>query len=197
MDKGSGPCGQENELLDIEMGRRLAVLRLRCGMSQQEAARALGTTQSNISQLEHGKRRISLAAAVRLAEIYHTDLSSFMYNETAASLPDGTGGELIARMLSGEGITDMRQTVRIYFALCEYRMLRALCDLDPAIPEDLFTMPAVEAYELTEEFLCDEPFRLRLLLPDKDLCAGLIPDDLTQLREFAAACEKLLRSLKQ
>lgn len=56
------------------MGVTLKQARLDRGISQAEAARRLGLHQSQISRMESGKRRVSLAEAMKLAKLYNVKL---------------------------------------------------------------------------------------------------------------------------
>ena len=55
-----------------EVGKRLRVLRLKRGLTQQELAELLGTTQSNVSGLERGTRSLTVHQVVKLAEALRT-----------------------------------------------------------------------------------------------------------------------------
>lgn len=52
------------------IGRLLAAGRERAGMSQAEAARALGIPQSQIAKLELGTRQLQFIEGMRLATLY-------------------------------------------------------------------------------------------------------------------------------
>ncbi len=60
-----------------EMIERLKKARLDCGLDQQKTARLLGTTQSYISKLESGQRRIDVLQLRELARIYKKSASYF------------------------------------------------------------------------------------------------------------------------
>lgn len=61
---------RENQIV----GRLLGDARERAGLSQAAAARALGVQQSRIAKMEIGKRRITVAEAIRLARLYRIDV---------------------------------------------------------------------------------------------------------------------------
>jgi DNA-binding XRE family transcriptional regulator len=52
--------------------------RTRDGLSQDELAAKLGTTRTNVSAMESGRRAIGKAMAKRLAEIFETDYRNFL-----------------------------------------------------------------------------------------------------------------------
>lgn len=57
------------------IGRRLADLRRRSGLSQVEAARSAGMSQTKLARLETGARRLLFSDAVRLATGYGVSLT--------------------------------------------------------------------------------------------------------------------------
>lgn len=63
-----------------EVGVYLRGLRRREGLTQQQLAKKLGTrvSQHHISEMEHGKRKISIEMAKRLAAVLHADYRMFL-----------------------------------------------------------------------------------------------------------------------
>jgi DNA-binding XRE family transcriptional regulator len=59
------------------LGRRLAALREKAGLTQLAAARALSAPQSAIAKLESGRRQLRFLEAVRLAALYGVDCAEF------------------------------------------------------------------------------------------------------------------------
>jgi transcriptional regulator with XRE-family HTH domain/Zn-dependent peptidase ImmA (M78 family) len=59
----------DDDAHQIGLGRRVATLREAAGLTQAELARRLHVTQSAVSRIESGSRRLSAAQLVRLAEI--------------------------------------------------------------------------------------------------------------------------------
>lgn len=57
---------------------RLIQAREEAGMTQATAARLLGKTQSYISKVEAGQRRIDTCQLIEFANIYRKDLSFFL-----------------------------------------------------------------------------------------------------------------------
>ncbi len=57
---------------------RLKKARIDAGFDQKDVAKKLGKTQSYISKLESGQRRIDLLCLKELAKIYNKDLSFFI-----------------------------------------------------------------------------------------------------------------------
>lgn len=72
MDEGAGPVE-----IDRLIGRLAGDARQRAGLSQADAASALGVRQSLVAKIEAGQRRLLLSEAFRLAGIYGCDLDAF------------------------------------------------------------------------------------------------------------------------
>ncbi len=58
--------------------KRLREARVRAGMNQVEAARALGRPQSFIAKIESGQRRVDVIELQDLARVYRKSLSFFL-----------------------------------------------------------------------------------------------------------------------
>lgn len=56
------------------MYRRLRELRKKRGLSQRTLAELLGVSQQTYSRYERGRRRLSVQAAVTLAQLYHVSV---------------------------------------------------------------------------------------------------------------------------
>lgn len=63
-----------------ELISRLKIARIESGMSQVEVAKALGTTQSHISKVEAGQRRLDVIQLEEFAKIYKKPLIYFASN---------------------------------------------------------------------------------------------------------------------
>lgn len=63
--------------LDVLIGANIRRLREKQGLSQSEFARRLNTTQSRLSDLELGKRRLSISALEEMAEILSVKVVEF------------------------------------------------------------------------------------------------------------------------
>lgn len=57
---------------------RLKAARLECGMNQIQVAKSLGTTQSHISKIEAGQRRLDVIQLEEFAKIYKKPLEYFV-----------------------------------------------------------------------------------------------------------------------
>ena len=64
-----------------EFLRRLKAARLDAGLTQAEAARALGRPQSFLSKCESGERRLDVIELEELARVYRKPLTWFLTRE--------------------------------------------------------------------------------------------------------------------
>ncbi|MDE1920911.1 MAG: helix-turn-helix transcriptional regulator [Candidatus Omnitrophica bacterium] len=60
---------------------KIKTARTEAGMDQKQAARLLGTTQSNISKIESGQRRVDVLQLKELARVYKKRVSYFIEEE--------------------------------------------------------------------------------------------------------------------
>ena len=61
----------------IAIGRLAGDARQARGLTQTDAARRLGMTQSKLAKIETGERRLYLRDAIAMAGLYGVDLSAF------------------------------------------------------------------------------------------------------------------------
>ncbi len=87
-----------------DVGRRLAALRTRAGLTQQQLGERVGWMGSAISKIEKGTRGVHLDDAARLAEALGVSLAELVgAPEPAPGRPTGTDtalGELFDRLLT-------------------------------------------------------------------------------------------------
>lgn len=62
----------------IEIGRKTAELRTRAGISQQRLAEMLGVSRPTITQIEQGKRKVSVNELVKLSEIFNLSVDNLL-----------------------------------------------------------------------------------------------------------------------
>ncbi|MBA7473671.1 MAG: DUF4065 domain-containing protein [Dehalococcoidia bacterium] len=62
----------------VELGQRTAELRKRSGISQQRLAEMMGVSRTTITQIENGKRKVSVDELARLSEIYNLSVDSLL-----------------------------------------------------------------------------------------------------------------------
>lgn len=60
------------------LGRKLARARAQMGLTQEQAASAIGVSREELSYYENGRREISLAKLARLADLYGYGIDHFL-----------------------------------------------------------------------------------------------------------------------
>ena len=75
---------------ESSFGRRIAQLRDAAGLTQRELARRMGLTQSALSRIESGSRRLSAAQALQLSQILSVDPGLLLSIETDAQAASGS-----------------------------------------------------------------------------------------------------------
>ncbi|RII17683.1 anaerobic benzoate catabolism transcriptional regulator [Streptomyces sp. YIM 130001] len=107
------PMTQEDEGLDGLVRKRIRALRVAQGWSLDELATRANLSQSSLSRIENGRRRLALDQLVTLARALDTTLDQLV--ETAADdvvsspMIDGTHGVMRWPVKGDPGMTVMRQ----------------------------------------------------------------------------------------
>lgn len=63
----------------MSIQKNLRALRLKAGMTQEEAAKKLGLTRQAVSSYETGRTRPDIDTLMRMAEVYDSDLDAILY----------------------------------------------------------------------------------------------------------------------
>jgi len=71
-----------------ELGEKVKLLRNRRGLKQDDLAEVLGLSRGQISNLEKGRRNLSLKQLEKLCEYFCVDMSFFLMTETTDSCMD-------------------------------------------------------------------------------------------------------------
>lgn len=71
-----------------ELGDKVKLLRNRRGLKQDDLAKVLELSRSQISNLESGRRNLSLKQLEKLCEYFQVDMSYFVMSETTDSCLD-------------------------------------------------------------------------------------------------------------
>lgn len=69
---------QRDRERDVLFGKRMAEIRDHAGLSQAEAARLTGISQSKIAKFETGVRRVPVFDVIELAKVYGVSLDAFV-----------------------------------------------------------------------------------------------------------------------
>ena len=72
----------------FELGEKVKLLRNRRGLKQDDLAELLNLSRSQISNLESGRRNLSLKQLEKLCEYFKVDMSYFLMSETTDSCLD-------------------------------------------------------------------------------------------------------------
>ena len=74
--------------MERELGNKVKLLRRRRGLKQDDLAEVLDLSRSQISNLESGRRNLSIRQLEKLCEYFKVDMSYFFITETADSCLD-------------------------------------------------------------------------------------------------------------
>lgn len=74
--------------MNYDLGEKVKLLRNRRSLKQDDLARVLKLSRGQISNLESGKRNISLKQLEKLCEYFKVDMSYFLMSETTDSCLD-------------------------------------------------------------------------------------------------------------
>ena len=114
--------------LTLRIGEKLTAARIESGYTQSCAARAVGTSQSCISAVEHGKKQ-NVNIIIALIKLYGASyedvfgLVKVREKNSALGCPD-EGSELLRELIKDSGIKGLEtQRVRTHFARLHIRIL--------------------------------------------------------------------------
>lgn len=100
-----------------QIGAKIKDLRLRKGLTQQEVADRIGGLSRNyISQMESGKRKISIEFLQKMAEIFNVDITYFFEKDEQVSLSEEEKAWVLdLREMERQGISpdDVRKWVKM------------------------------------------------------------------------------------
>lgn len=107
------PMKQEDEDLDSLVRKRIRALRVAQGWSLEELATRARLSQSSLSRIENGQRRLALDQLVTLARALDTSLDQLVETATddvvTSPMIDGTHGLMRWPIKGDPGMTVMRQ----------------------------------------------------------------------------------------
>ena len=72
----------------LELGKKVKQLRKRNGLNQDDLANLLKLSRSQISNLESGRRNLSIKQLEKLCEYFQVEISYFIMSETTDSCLD-------------------------------------------------------------------------------------------------------------
>lgn len=87
----------------MDVGKRISEMRFARGLTARELGKRVGVSQSYISLLENGKRRLSVPLLGKIAEVLSLSLAQFFSDVDAVAQPGGRPGVDLDRLYaSGE-----------------------------------------------------------------------------------------------
>lgn len=93
-----------------ELGQRVRALREAHGMSQTAVARALGVTQSNVSEMERGVRGLTIHQVTKFARVLDTSTDAILVgNHASRAKASGRSVRVMRRLRRIEQLSEPRQ----------------------------------------------------------------------------------------
>lgn len=106
--------------IDLEVGRRLAALRLSRGYNQSDLARSVGKTFQQIQKYEKGTNRVSASVLLKFARFLGVGPAYFFPE------PEAEGGEPATPLDAAWATRQGQQLARLYISLDEDRRAAVL-----------------------------------------------------------------------
>ncbi|CAN5908301.1 XRE family transcriptional regulator [soil metagenome] len=146
------------------MARRLKEARLNCGLTQEEAADAVGIPRTAVVNIEAGKRAVSTLELSKFAKAYHRPVTYFFEGEAAAAVE--TADLILPRQLPGyEDNKLVKQAVARCTDICRIAIeLETLLDRRPRTAPPTYDLAAPRRAEeaIEQGLLVAEEERRRL-----------------------------------
>jgi Zn-dependent peptidase ImmA (M78 family)/DNA-binding XRE family transcriptional regulator len=145
------------------MARRLKEARLNCGLTQDEAAAAVGIPRTAVVNIEAGKRSLSTLELSKFAKAYHRSVNHFFEEEAVAVEPADL---ILARQLPGyEDNKLVKEAVARCSDICQVAIeLETLLERRPRVVLPTYDLPAPKRAEeaIEQGILVAEEERRRL-----------------------------------
>jgi Zn-dependent peptidase ImmA (M78 family)/DNA-binding XRE family transcriptional regulator len=153
------------------LARRLKEARLNCGLTQDEAASAVGIPRTAVVNIEAGKRSLSTLELSKFAKAYHRSVTYFFQDDTAAAAVE-TADLILLRQLPGyEDNKLVKEAVARCMEICRIAIeLETLLDRKPR------TAPPI--YDLLSPRRAEEAIEQGILVAEEErrrLGLGLAP----------------------
>lgn len=156
-----------NKIFLEETGARLKAVRRSKNITQKEAAKALGVTQSCLSSVEAGKKLFSTALVVKLIKYYNVPYEIIfgesvkkqaranpMKKMSAEDVDELSKCiELLILLIENGKSYELMQEVKIYIKISVYIILRELYSLNPHNSNAIFGISEEEAMEASKKFV--------------------------------------------
>ena len=179
--------------LTLRIGEKLTAARIESGYTQSRAARAVGTSQSCISAVEHGKKQ-NVNIIIALIKLYGASYEDVREKNSALGCPD-EGSELLREIIKDSGIKGLDTQTDMAVKICTYMLLRKLYSENPHNSHKLFELDTEETMERCVKYLSAQPKDLDRILGMAgkkvnrlEVSVGKNPE----LRAFIKECEHIL-----
>ena len=182
------------------IGDNLRRIRISKGLTQEQSAKAVGITQSYLSEIERGRKTSAMVYILRLINFYQTDYESVFgaldnSHFRAFSENELTAFSLLKELLSGADSGELSTASDIYIKLCIYILMRRLYSANPHNTQSAFSVPVDEAEEKVQSILSETPKQLELFAKRgrvKQTELEVSAEHSQKLRDFIAECEKII-----
>lgn len=105
MGKSPGPTHDDDQKL---MGLRLKEAREVLGLTQEQAAAALGVQRTSVTSMEQGKRNVSASELAKLSNIYRRSVEWLLGREESSTVE----GSALLRATKGLSDSDKEKVLR-------------------------------------------------------------------------------------
>ena len=185
--------------LTLRIGEKLTAARIESGYTQSRAARAVGTSQSCISAIEHGKKQ-NVNIIIALIKLYGASYEDVfgavqVKERTHAESFSNEGSELLWELIKDSGIKGLETQTDMAVKICTYMLLRKLYSENSHNSHKLFELDTEDTMERCVKYLSAQPKDLdRLLsLAGKKVNRLEVPVGKNpELRAFIKECERIL-----
>jgi transcriptional regulator with XRE-family HTH domain len=122
--------------IDVHVGNRVRLRRLRIGMSQEKLAERLGLTFQQVQKYEKGSNRVSASRLFEMAEILGVPVQYFYEEMASPAAPPagdesaGTPGEALADLMSSR---EGQQLSEAFTSIKNAEVRRRIIDLVKAL----------------------------------------------------------------
>lgn len=190
----------------LEIGEKLAAVRKAKGITQVQAAKAVGCTQSYLSGVENGKKAYSIGFVLDLISFYQVSYQTVFGENTAedwgfdAPRRQGTAAaalELLQLLLENSGSALLEKGADEYLTLCIYSIFRQLYQANPHNTSKIFSASAQAENDAVAKLVSQMPSVVHSLIEGCKINRGRLELPVErghQLREFVKECEELLEA---
>ncbi|MBR1862796.1 MAG: helix-turn-helix domain-containing protein [Ruminococcus sp.] len=191
----------------IQLGERLRGVRLLKGITQKQAAKDTGMSQSFLSSVERGKKSACTAQVIALIRYYKVPYDMIFGSEngdfTLNDFPQGESPdicvELLNQLVGKARCADLIKGTGNCIKIVVYVVFRTVYRENPRNSVKLFSMSYEETLQMAKKILTAAPANIaRFIRETKSINAGcfeLPPERNAELRTFIHECEMMLKNV--